>query len=170
MKQSAADYQTPNSTRPELLNADGHVCGFFHSKEEEYRVLLPFIKEGFDKGERVCLTVDPARRDEQLRQLGEVGIDVVGAEARGQLVVLDWSQTYLHGGYFDQDRMMSQYASVRAEGRSQGFPRSRFVADMNWALDTGTLDKLAEYEVVSNFAPLNGDVAICTYQLPRWGG
>src|SRR5437762_10522502 len=25
----------------------GHVCGFFHSKEEEYRVLLPLAKEGF---------------------------------------------------------------------------------------------------------------------------
>ena len=26
-----------------------HVCGFFQNKEEEYRVLLPFIKEGFEQ-------------------------------------------------------------------------------------------------------------------------
>ena len=25
----------------------GHVCGFFRSHEEEYRVLLPLTKEGF---------------------------------------------------------------------------------------------------------------------------
>ena len=29
----------------------GHVCGFFHNQEEEYRVLLPLAKEGFQRGE-----------------------------------------------------------------------------------------------------------------------
>jgi hypothetical protein len=29
-----------------FLNRPCHVCAFFHSKEEEYRVLMPFIKEG----------------------------------------------------------------------------------------------------------------------------
>jgi hypothetical protein len=40
---------------------------------------------------------------------------------------------------------------------------------MEWALK-GSLDQLADYEMTSNFAPLNGDVAICTYQLEQWGG
>ena len=35
-----------------VLDRSRHVCAFFHSKEEEYRVLLPFIKEGFDQGDR----------------------------------------------------------------------------------------------------------------------
>src|SRR5207245_11331300 len=30
-----------------VLDRSRHVCAFFHRKEEEYRVLLPFIKEGF---------------------------------------------------------------------------------------------------------------------------
>ena len=29
------------------LRRFGHVCGFFHSQEEEYHVLLPLTKEGF---------------------------------------------------------------------------------------------------------------------------
>jgi hypothetical protein len=29
-----------------------HGCAFFHSKEEEYRMLLPFVKEGFDQGDK----------------------------------------------------------------------------------------------------------------------
>ena len=29
-----------------VLDRSRHVCAFFHRKEEEYRVLLPFIKEG----------------------------------------------------------------------------------------------------------------------------
>jgi hypothetical protein len=152
----------------ELLDADGHVCAFFHSVDEEYLVLLPFIKEGLDHAERVFLIVDPARREEHIRRLVGAGIDVVDAEARGQLVVLDWSQTFLCGGGFVQDRMMSQFADARKEGRSQGYPRTRFVSHMEWALETDPL-KLAEYEATANFAPRNGDVAICAYQLERWG-
>ena len=34
-----------------VLGAQRHVCAFFHTHEEWYRVLLPYIKEGFDRGE-----------------------------------------------------------------------------------------------------------------------
>ena len=34
------------------LDRSRHVCAFFHSKKEEYRVLLPFVKEGFENGLR----------------------------------------------------------------------------------------------------------------------
>jgi hypothetical protein len=27
-----------------LLDAEGHVCAFFHGEDEEYRVLLPFTR------------------------------------------------------------------------------------------------------------------------------
>src|SRR4051794_3653503 len=30
----------------EVLSQTFHVCAFFHSREEEYRVLMPFIKDG----------------------------------------------------------------------------------------------------------------------------
>ena len=35
-----------------VLSRSRHVCAFFHSKEEEYRVLMPFIKDGFAQGDR----------------------------------------------------------------------------------------------------------------------
>jgi hypothetical protein len=50
-----------------VLGAQRHVCAFFHTPDEEYRVLLPFIKEGFDRGERAFHIVDPALRAEHLR-------------------------------------------------------------------------------------------------------
>jgi hypothetical protein len=171
MEHSVATAETSRSvTRPELLDAQGHVCAFFHSVEEEYVVLLPFIKEGLERGERVFHIVDPAQRDEHVGRLAQAGIDVEGAEARGQVVVLDWSQTFLSGGPFDQERVMAQFAGVREAGRGQGFPRTRFVSHMEWALDEGIRDTLAKYEATSNLAPLDGDVAICTYQIARWGG
>ena len=160
---------TMHSRHPELLDAEGHICAFFHSLDEEYQVLLPFIQEGFSRGERIFYIVDPELRAHHLARLSGAGIDVATAQASGQLVMLDWSQTYLSTGRFDRDNTMTQFAGARADGRTQGYPRTRFVAHMEWALK-GSLDQLADYEMTSNFAPLDGDVAICTYQLEQWGG
>ena len=32
-----------------------HVCAFFNSDEEEYRVLLPFIKDGLNCGDKAVM-------------------------------------------------------------------------------------------------------------------
>ena len=66
-----------------VLSRSCHVCAFFHSKEEEYRVLMPFIKDGFEKGDRAFHVVDPNHRPDHLRRLEREGIDVADAEADG---------------------------------------------------------------------------------------
>lgn len=42
----------PISLAGSQLGAARHVCAFFHNPDEEYRVLLSFIKEGFACGDR----------------------------------------------------------------------------------------------------------------------
>lgn len=153
----------------ELLDAEGHICAFFHSVDEEYEVLLPVLKQGFDRGERIFYTVDPDRRADHLARLSAAGIDVAVGEARGQLVLRDWSQTYLSTGSLDQEAFMSQFANERTEGRMRGFPRTWFVAHMEWGLK-GSRDQFAAYEMGSNFVPIKPDVGLCTYQLEHWGG
>jgi hypothetical protein len=66
------------------LGVQRHVCAFFHSADEEYRVLLPFIKEGFERGEKAFHIVDPNLREEHLQRLRVAGIDVAAAEKSGQ--------------------------------------------------------------------------------------
>jgi hypothetical protein len=53
-----------------------HACAFFSRREEEYRVQLPFIREGVDQGERTFQIIDGHRRDEHARRLREAGINV----------------------------------------------------------------------------------------------
>src|ERR1700744_4754177 len=89
------------------LSRSCHVCAFFHSKEEQYRVLMPFIKEGIERGDRAFHLVDPKHRHEHLRRLEQEGIDVADAEAKGQLEVARWHETYLQDGQFDQHRMLA---------------------------------------------------------------
>ena len=45
-----------------------HVCPFFNSREEEFAVLLPFLKEGFDAGDRAVHILDKKHRAERVRR------------------------------------------------------------------------------------------------------
>jgi hypothetical protein len=115
-------------------------------------VLLPFIREGIERGEKAFHIVDPRLRDDHFRRLREAGIDVDRAAESGQLVVKRWEDAYLRGGHFDQDRMLALIEEVLASGPAEGYPLTRLVAHMEWALeDFPGVDDLVEYETRLNF-------------------
>jgi hypothetical protein len=153
-----------------VLDRSRHVCAFFHDKEEEYRVLLPFIKEGFDQGDRAFHMVDPRHRPEHLRRLQAAGIDVAEAERKGQLEVRRWEDAQFRDGRFDQNRMLALIEEALAEGKAQGFPLTRVLANMEWALeDRPGVEDLLEFETRVNYlAPRYHDALCCTYYLPRF--
>src|SRR3977135_3311938 len=79
------------------LNCRCHVCAFFHSREDEYKILIPFMKEGLDAGDRVVQFIGAEHRADQLRRLTEPGGAVLAAEQRGQLAVGTWEAAVLAG-------------------------------------------------------------------------
>lgn len=134
------------------LGSERHICAFFHSPDEEYRVLLPFIREGIERGEKAFHIVDPRLMDDHFRRLREAGIDTETAAALGQLVVKRWQDAYLRDGHFDQDRMLALIEEVLAAGPQEGYPLTRLVAHMEWALeDFPGVNDLVEYETRLNF-------------------
>ncbi|MGH8055654.1 MAG: MEDS domain-containing protein [Candidatus Entotheonellia bacterium] len=129
-----------------------HVCAFFHNPDEEYRVLLPFIKEGFARGEKAFHIVDPKLRHEHLRRLKSVGIDVAEAEKDGQFELRNWEEAYLREGHFDQNKMLALIQEVLEEAKQRGFPLTRLIAHMEWALeDRPGVNDLVEYETRLNY-------------------
>ncbi len=153
-----------------VLDRSRHVCAFFHNKDEEYRMLLPFIKEGFEQGDRAFHILDPRDRPEHLRRLQEAGIDVAEAERKGQLEVRRWEDAYLQEGHFDQNRMLALIERVLVGGKAQGFPLTRLVASMEWALeDKPGVNDIVEYESRINYTLAKyDDVVCCTYNLARF--
>jgi hypothetical protein len=134
------------------LHAQRHVCAFFHNPDEEYAVLLPFIKDGFDRGEKAFHIVDPELRAQHRARLVSAGIDVETAEQSGQFELRNWADAYLRDGHFDQDRMLALIEEVLDGGKQQGFPLTRLVAHMEWALeDRPGVDDLVEYETRLNY-------------------
>jgi DcmR-like sensory protein len=135
-----------------LLDRYRHVCAFFATPEDEYRVTLPFVKEGLERGEKAFHIVDPDQRAEYVRKLETAGIAVTAAEKSGQFELRVWQEAYLRGGHFDQDAMLALIQQVLDGGKAQGFPLTRLVAHMEWALeDRPGVDDLVEYETRLNY-------------------
>ncbi len=144
------------------LDRSRHVCAFFHSKKEEYRVLMPFIKEGFEQGDKAFHIVQDSHRPEHRRRLEEAGIDVQQAERKGQLEVRRWEDAYLRDGHFDQNQMLALIEEVLQSGKAQGFPLTRLVANMEWALeDRPGVEDIVEYETRLNYVLPKYDDAVC---------
>jgi hypothetical protein len=153
------------------LGKHRHVCAFFRTRDEEYRVLLPFMVEGIDRGEKAFHIVDPALRTDHLSRLQGEGVDVRAAEMSGQLEVCTWDETYLQGGRFDQHVMLALVEQVLQDARTQGFPLTRLVAHMEWALaDRPGVGDLVEYEArASALLARYEDPVLCTYDGTKFG-
>ena len=153
------------------LGVQRHICAFFNSIDEEHRVLRSFIRDGLDGGEKGFHIVDPELRDEHLKRLAGAGINVERAIATGQLEVRPWQEAYLCGDRFNQDAMLALIEEVLQSGAATGYPLTRLLAHMEWALlDKPGVDDLVEYETRLNYVlPKYDDPVICTYDLSRFG-
>ena len=153
------------------LKKTRHICAFFHSREEQDRVLMPFFKEGADRGEKLFHIVDGRKRAEHMAACACCGIDVEQAEASGQLEVRHWEDAYLKDGYFDGDRMVKILEQVLEENRTK-YGLTRLMGNMEWALETapGVTD-IVEYETKLNYLlPNYPDPVVCVYDLNKHSG
>jgi len=149
-----------------------HVCAFFNNEEEQYRVLLPFVREGFACGDKAVHVVNPDQRQSHLKRLAEAGIDAEAARSTGQFELRTNTDIYLVDGRFDQDRMLEAFEEMASGNVEAGFPMSRIVCHMEWAGEGRPyIDDLIEFESRVNEVWLrHDDAVICTYNLEKFGG
>jgi hypothetical protein len=154
------------------LGETRHVCAFFNTEEEEYRVLLPFMKDGFRCGHKAIHVVNPDQREDHLRRLTATGIDTTAVQQTGQLEVRINTEAYLREGHFDQNRMLESFEQLASGNAQGGFPLSRIVCRMDWVVEHGShVDDVVEFEArVNAIWNRHEDAVICTYHLPKFGG
>ena len=170
-------YEMKRATAPipfagSLLAENRHVCAFFHSDDEEYRVLLPFIRDGLECGHKAIHVLNPNQRQDHLKRLSEVGINPTDAQGTGQLELRTNIETYLLQGRFDPDRMISAFEQLASGNATGGFPLSRICCRMDWAVEAGShVDDVIEFESRVNEVWIrHEDAVICTYHLGKFGG
>ena len=149
-----------------------HVCAFFNNDEEEYRILLPFIKDGMKCGDKAVHVLNPEQHRDHLQRLTAAGIDAEAVQQSGQLELRTNTEVYLPDGRFDQDRMLKVFEQLASGNTTSGFPLSRICCRMDWAVeDRSRVDDVIEFEARVNDVWLHHDDAvICTYHLGQFGG
>lgn len=154
-----------------VLKQTRHICAFFNSREEQNQTLMPFFKEGIERGEKIFHIVDPRLHEEHVSACSACGIDVNAATESGQLEIRHWEDAYLKDGYFDGDRMVKVLTEV-LEGNRDKHGMTRLMGNMEWALETlpGVTD-IVEYEAKLNYVlPNYPDPVVCVYDLNKHSG
>lgn len=169
--QSAALLKRSVRLAGSTLSCSCHACAFFHSDDEEQKILAPFLKEGLAENDRFVQILDDRCRDDRVRRLEAEGVDVKTATASGQLDMRPWEKAYLSGGNgFNQESMLTLIQEVLKEGRSSGYGMTRLWANMEWALeDLPGVHQIVEYETrLNHILPQYDDVVVCTYDLNKF--
>lgn len=152
------------------LGQHRHICAFFNDFDEQHRVLRPFIKEGFERGDKAFHIVDSGLWEDHLKRLAEAGIDVERAMGTGQLELRRWQDTYLRDDCFDQDAMLALLDEVLQSGPAAGYPLTRLISRVETGLvDKAGVDSWLEYETRVNYVvPKYDNPVICTYDLSKF--
>jgi hypothetical protein len=142
-----------------------HVCAFFSSPQEEYATLLPFVRDGLERGERAYHVLPARYRQEHLDQLRSAGIDVRAAQQRRQLEVATPEEVYLRSGRFSKEAMLEVIQEALRAGSMLGFPLTRLIAHAEAVLQDGSVaNEWIEYETrLNDVLPHYHDPVICTY-------
>ena len=85
------------------LGSERHICAFFHSSDEEYRILLPFIREGIERGEKAFHIVDPRTMEDHFRRLREAGIEIPNPQR----------DLHIRSGVLQVERVETEHDDVR---------------------------------------------------------
>lgn len=168
MKKNAAPIPFAGSQ----LREKRHICAFFNSDDEEYRVLLPFIKDGFECGHKAIHVINPDQHHDHLQRLAGTGIDTAAVQRSGQLELRTNTDVYLQNGRFDQDRMIDAFEQLASDNAREGYPLSRICCRMDWAVDGQSLvEEVIEFESrVNDVWDRLDDPVICTYHLDQFSG
>jgi KaiC/GvpD/RAD55 family RecA-like ATPase len=147
-----------------------HVCVFYDSEADELASLMPFIRDGFDSGDKSFHIIDEERRERYLERLGAAGIDTVASRKSGQLEVRGWQDAHLRPGWFDQFAMLRLVNEVLSRAQAEGYGHTRWVANMGWALSgqPGVRDLVEYCARLNDVVPRFSATILCTYDLSRF--
>ena len=154
-----------------LLKRHRHICAFFNSSDEEFRVTLPFIRDGLRHGSRVVLGLRDRDMEEHPRRLGAAGIHEEEQVASGRLEMLRAKDAYFPDGRFDADGMLESVRRILEDGHRAGYDEVRIVGHCECVLqDERTIKDFLRYESRLNLMlPDYPDIAICAYDSQQIG-
>ena len=147
------------------LKIHDNISSIYETKEEQFSVIIPFIKIGLERGEKCIYVVNDNTAQEVLDAMQTRGIDTNLALKSGSLSILNSKEYFTKKGSFEPDWMIQYLKETTDSIKSEGFNALRLTAEMTWFynVDKG-IDRLIEFESKTNLLfPEIDIVAICQY-------
>lgn len=169
-KQRAAD---PPQTIPDGESHQRHICLFFLNPDEQWQMLRPYILEHLNANVPVLYIQDGGPPYRILELLRAEGLPLEDLIARGLLRVLPPVQSYLLGGSFNAQRMLSFMEAAIVGALEARHKRIFITGEMTWSLEaTPDAEQLKTYETLLNPMVEKYPTAIicCQYDLRRFDG
>jgi len=168
-KQRAAEIQMI----PEGESHQRHICLFFLNPDEQWRMVRPYILAYLNAHVPVLYIEDSVPPSRLLELLRAEGLPLEELIARGFLRMLSPAQTYLLGGSFDAQRMLSFIEAAILEVLAAGYTHILIIGEMTWSLEAGQdAEQLKTYEARLNpiVEKYPEATIVCQYDLRRFDG
>jgi hypothetical protein len=152
------------------ISPGDHICAFYRGAEQRDAVLVPFLREGIQAGDKCICVMDDPETHQVIGPLAQ-DLDVEESMRSGQFDLMSSDAAYLPGGYFSTERMLTFWEQgVSTAVRQAGFTFVRAVGEMTWALrDLPGVEQLVTYEArLNRFLPRYPQVVLCLYDLERF--
>lgn len=148
------------------------MCAFVDSRDEQFDILMPFLREGFAQPDQMICIMDEANAGDYRCRCQQAGIDLAAHEASGKAPVLRFENSYLQEGRFSVDRMIDLIRKCVEDSRKSGYPRIRGFGEMHWALrDLPGTDELIEYECrINEVWDQHPEPMVCVYDVNKFSG
>ncbi|WP_309896018.1 MEDS domain-containing protein [Archangium sp.] len=147
-----------------------HLCLLYERLEEHVAAMVPYLRQGLERGERCIYAVDEHDVDEVARILEAHGVDVEGERARKALVFVTQREVALREGDFSPVRMVGLIQELEHEALLEGFTGLRTTGEMTWTLGSEPgCEKLLRYESLLNrYLPGSHALTVCQYHRSRF--
>jgi PAS domain S-box-containing protein len=147
------------------LKPGDHLCAIYQTPEQQQRILIPYIRQGLERREKVVYIIDHSTAESILVLLEQAGVPARQALASGQMEIFSRDEAYLAGGSFDPDRMIATLKQLEAKALEAGWSALRITGEMTWILSKlPGVERLIEYEATLNyFFPGSHSLGICQY-------
>ncbi|MBD3266245.1 PAS domain S-box protein, partial [bacterium] len=153
------------NTSLQQMQVHDHVCFLFSEPEESFRVSLPFIQLGLERGDKCLYIADDCSCETFHHKMRAQNEQYEFYLANRALEIVPSHENYLKDGYFDSDGVISLLEQKANQAKQQGFTALRILGDAECLCGSKTpLESFIEYEAKVNILfPRHDILALCQY-------
>ena len=153
------------------LRPGDHVCYIYEDHAEQLKNISQYLAEGIRRRERCYYVFDHHSPEELDKAVSKHGIDPEHEHKRGALNYLSKHESYLVGGVFDAEAIITRWRELAKKSVAAGYTGVRGAAEMSWVRGHADCQHdLTNYELMVDLFFLNEQpriTAVCQYDRRR---